>query len=327
MYPTQRMRRLRRRRIQPILREHALGKDDLVVPLFVDECADTPVPIESMPGQFRYPVSSIAGVARRLRQKGLTALLLFGIPATKDSRASGAYAENGVVQRAIREVRNAVPEMVICTDVCACEYTDHGHCGIVGETSEGPDLLNDPSLSLMQRIAVSHADAGADIVAPSSMLDGVVGAIRTGLDQEGHHSVLIMSYSTKFASAFYGPFREAAGSGYSFGDRTTYQIQPGNAREAFRESELDAEEGADILMVKPAGLYLDILADIRSIGLPVAAYQVSGEYACLKAAGARGWIDERKAVMESLVCIKRAGADLIISYFAEDAAGWLDEEQ
>ena len=320
------MRRLRRRKIQPIVCENTLRKQDLVVPVFVDEGIDRPRPIASMPGQFRYPLSEVPGLAQQLEEEGLGTVLLFGIPAIKDSAASGAYAGNGVVQEAIRAIRKAVPGMVICTDVCACEYTDHGHCGIVGETPDGPDLLNDPSLSLMEQIAVSHAEAGADIVAPSCMLDGMVTAIRRGLDDAGHNNVLIMAYSAKFASAFYGPFREAVDSGYSFGDRTTYQIQPGNAREAFREAELDAAEGADILMVKPAGMYLDVLARIRTLGLPVAAYQVSGEYAALKAAIAMGWLREKEAAMESLICIRRAGADLIISYFARDAARWIDEE-
>jgi porphobilinogen synthase len=217
--------------------------------------------------------------------------------------------------------------MVVITDVCACEYTDHGHCGIIGESRSGIDLLNDPSLELMNKIALSHARAGADIVAPSCMLDGMVGSIRHALDDAGFEEVLIMSYSTKFASALYGPFREAAGSVFSFGDRTTYQINPGNSREAFLESHLDADEGADILMVKPAGFYLDILAEIATLGLPVAAYQVSGEYSMIKSAAGYGWLDEKATVLESLTCIKRAGADLIISYFAYDVAGWLDEEQ
>ena len=217
--------------------------------------------------------------------------------------------------------------MVVITDVCACEYTNHGHCGIVGETRHGIDLLNDPSLALMNRIAVSHAEAGADIIAPSCMLDGVVGSLRSALDESSFSDTLIMSYSTKFASAFYGPFREAADSGYAFGDRSTYQINPANGREAYLESELDAAEGADILMVKPAGPYLDVISEIATLGLPVAAYQVSGEYAMIKAAAERGWIREKDAVLESLTCIKRAGADLLISYFARDVARWLLEEQ
>ena len=260
-----------------------------------------------------------------LWEKGIRAVLIFGIPKTKDPEAWSAYDPDGVVQQAVRRIKAEVPEMVVITDVCACEYTDHGHCGIVGETRGGMDLLNDPSLELMDRIAISHAQSGADIVAPSSMLDGVVGSIRAALDAEGLEEVLIMAYSTKFASALYGPFREAADSGFSFGDRTTYQIHPGNSREAILESQMDADEGADILMVKPAGFYLDILAEVGSIGLPVAAYQVSGEYSMIKAAAANGWLKEKETVMESLTCIKRAGADLIITYFAADVAGWLDE--
>ena len=319
------MRRSRSRNIQPLLREVTLAKNDLIAPLFVDENLKTPLPIEAMPGQFRYPVSGIAAVVRDLRDKGIRAVLIFGIPKTKDPEARSAYDPDGIVQQAVRRIKKEVPEMVVITDVCACEYTDHGHCGIVGETRCGMDLLNDPSLELMDRIAISHALSGADIVAPSSMLDGVVGSIRAALDTEGLEEVLIMAYSTKFASVLYGPFREAADSGFSFGDRTTYQLHPGNSREAILESQLDADEGADILMVKPAGFYLDILAQVGSIGLPVAAYQVSGEYAMIKAAAANGWLKEKETVMESLTCIKRAGADLIITYFAAEVAGWLDE--
>ncbi|KUG20587.1 porphobilinogen synthase [hydrocarbon metagenome] len=321
------MRRTRRRDIQPLLRENRLHKTDLVAPLFVDATIASPRPIETMPGQFRYPVDDLVDRAGRLWDAGIRLVILFGIPARKNNRASEAYAKDGIVQQAVRAVKDALPGMVVCTDVCACEYTDHGHCGIVGKTRDGVDLLNDPSLALMADIASSHAESGADIVAPSCMLDGMVQAIRAALDDGGHADVLLMSYSTKFASALYGPFRDAADSGYAFGDRTTYQIAPGNGREAFLESKLDAEEGADILMVKPAGLYLDVLASIAGLGLPVAAYQVSGEYALIKAAGERGWIDERAVAMESLTCIKRAGADLIITYFAEEAAGWLHEEQ
>jgi len=327
MFPVRRMRRSRSRNIQPILRQTRIHLSDLIVPLFVDHALDKPSPISSMPGQMRYPVSSMREVAEEVSDKGLSAVLLFGIPKSKDDAANAAYDENGVVQQAVRQIKKAVPGMVVISDVCACEYTSHGHCGIVGETRNGTDLLNDPSLDLMNRIATSHAEAGADIVAPSCMLDGMVSSIRTALDDRGFGETLIMSYSTKFASAFYGPFREAADSGFSFGDRTTYQIDPANRREAVLESELDLAEGADILMVKPAGLYLDILAEIATLGLPVAGYQVSGEYAMIKAAAERGWIAERAAALESLTCLKRAGADLIITYFARDAAGWLVEEQ
>ncbi|QYZ78331.1 porphobilinogen synthase [Methanofollis formosanus] len=328
MFPERRLRRLRKRNLQPLFRETRLTAEDLIMPVFFDETIEEAVPIASMPGQWRYPINAAAAVARRLEKAGVRAVILFGIPASKDAGAHSAYAENGVVQQAVAAVKAVCPKMVVITDVCACEYTDHGHCGIVGETCSGEiDLLNDPSLALMQKIAVSQAQAGADMVAPSCMLDGQVAAIREALDAAGYAEVPIMSYSTKFASAFYGPFRDAADSGYSFGDRTTYQMDPANAREAYAESEMDAAEGADILMVKPAGMYLDILAAVREIGLPVAAYQVSGEYAMLKAAAAQGWIDEKACTLESLTCIKRAGADLIITYYAEDAARWLSEEQ
>jgi porphobilinogen synthase len=317
------MRRSRSRNIQPLLREISLSKTDLIAPLFVDETITEPCPIAAMPGQFRYPVGSIGHVVEELWNVGIRAVILFGIPSEKDPEAQSAYHPEGVIQKAVRSIKAEVPGMVLITDVCACEYTDHGHCGIVGETRSGMELLNDPSLELMNKIAVSHAACGADIVAPSCMLDGMVGSIRTALDDAGFDQVLIMSYSTKFASALYGPFREAADSGCTSGDRTTYQIHPGNSREAFRESQMDADEGADILMVKPAGFYLDVLAEVATLGLPVAAYQVSGEYSMIKSAGERGWLNEKETVIESLTCMKRAGADLIITYFARDVAGWL----
>lgn len=323
IFPKRRMRRARTRHIQPLLREVTISKNDLIAPLFVDELIAAPKPIAAMPGQFRYPLSGIAGIAASYWELGIRSIILFGIPKEKDAEGSSAYDPKGIVQEAVRKIKERVPEMVVITDVCACEYTDHGHCGIIGESRYGTDLLNDPSLELMNRIAVSHAESGADIVAPSCMLDGVVGSIRTALDEAGYEEVLIMSYSTKFASSLYGPFREAADSGFSFGDRSTYQIHPGNSREAILESELDKEEGADILMVKPAGLYLDILADVAALGLPVAAYQVSGEYSMIKAAAANGWLKEKETALESLTCIKRAGADLIITYFAADVARWL----
>ncbi len=317
------MRRSRSRHIQPLLREITVAKNDIIAPLFVDELITVPKPIDAMPGQFRYPIAGIAEVALGLWNLGIRSVLLFGIPKEKDAVGSSAFDPEGVVQQAVRRIKAAVPEMVVITDVCACEYTDHGHCGIIGKSRYGIDLLNDPSLELMDRIAISHAESGADIVAPSCMLDGVVGSIRTALDETGFEEVLIMSYSTKFASAFYGPFREAADSAFSFGDRSTYQINPGNSREAILESQLDKDEGADILMVKPAGSYLDILVEVAALGLPVAAYQVSGEYAMIKSAAANGWLNEKDAVLESLTCIKRAGADLIITYFAADVARWL----
>ncbi len=320
MYPQIRMRRLRQNILQPMFKETRLVKDELIMPLFFDEKAVKPVPIASMPGQFRYPLSSAEEVAEEMKATGVRAVLLFGIPKAKDTEASGAFAENGIVQEATRRIKAAVPVLVVIADTCACEYTSHGHCGILC----GKELDNDASLLLMEKIAVSQAAAGADMVAPSCMLDGQVLAIREALVEEGFSNTPIMSYSTKFASALYGPFREAADSGFSFGDRTSYQMSPANRREAIRESYLDEVEGADILMVKPAGFYLDILRDVReSTDMPLAAYQVSGEYAMIKAAGMNGWIDEKKIMMESLLAIKRAGADLIITYFAKEVAEML----
>ncbi len=324
MFPKIRMRRLRRRNIRPLLCETTISKNQLIMPLFFEE-TENPQAIESMPGQFRWPVNQAGIVAERLYKIGIRAVLLFGIPQSKDSHASGATADDGIIQKAIRKIKETIPELVIITDVCACEYTDHGHCGFIGECLDGTDLLNDQSLELMQEIALSHAKAGADIVAPSSMLDGVCDAIREVLDNNGYSEVLIMAYSSKFASAMYAPFRDAADSGFTFGDRSTYQAPVTNRKEAHRESELDAAEGADILMVKPAGWFCDIISDICDLGLPVAAYQVSGEYSMIKAASLNGWLDEKKAVMESITCIKRAGAGLIITYFAEDICRWEQE--
>jgi porphobilinogen synthase len=321
------MRRLRRRQIRPLLNETRIAKTDLIAPLFFDETTASPVAIASMPGVERYPPAMAGEVCKNLASVGIRAVLLFGIPKEKDEKASGAFAPDGVIQQTIRIIRAAVPEMVIITDLCACEYTSHGHCGIIGDGRDGVDLNNDESLALMQKIAVSHAAAGADIIAPSCMLDGMVTAIRSALDENGYEEIPIMSYSSKFSSSLYGPFRDAAGSGYSFGDRTTYQEPVGNRREALRESELDAAEGADILMVKPAGWFGDIISDVATLGLPVAVYQVSGEYSMIKAAAMNGWLDEKRVVMESLISLRRAGADLIITYYAESACRWIDEEQ
>ena len=321
MYPKTRMRRLRRDILRPIFTETRLSPDAFCLPLFFDETAEEEIPISSMPGQVRYPLSAAETLAQKLYAEGVRSVILFGIPKEKDSCATQAFAEDGVIQRAVSAMKKAAPNLVVITDLCACEYTSHGHCGII----RGEELDNDESLLLMQKIAVSQAKAGADMVAPSCMLDGMVSAIREALDYEGFSNIPIMSYSTKFASSLYGPFREAADSGFAFGDRKSYQMNPANAREAFRESELDAEEGADILMVKPATLYLDVLSDIRSLGLPVAAYHVSGEYAMIKAAAQNGWIDEEKVVMEAMTSIKRAGADLIITYYTRDILRWLNE--
>lgn len=332
MFPERRLRRLRKRNLQPLFKETVLTKNDLIAPYFFDETITQKKPIDSMPGQYRYPVYQAGNIAEKLKKQGVRAMLLFGIPKEKDATGTSAWIEDGVIQKAIFEIKSKVPEMVVITDVCACEYTDHGHCGIIGESCGGLkddslDLLNDESLDIMAQIAVSHAKAGCDIVAPSCMLDGMVMTIRDALDDEGFEEIPIMSYSTKFSSALYGPFRDAADSKMSFGDRSTYQMAYENPREAFLESKLDLMEGADILMVKPAGFYHDIINKVSSLGLPVAAYQVSGEYSMIKAASEKGWINEKKIVMESLIAIKRAGADLIITYYAEDAARWIDEKK
>jgi porphobilinogen synthase len=330
--------RPRRWRLTPALRalvrETTVAPANLIAPLFVHEAADAPRPIASMPGVSQYPVSAVAGVARTLEAAGVGGVILFGIARTKDAEGSGAWAADGGVQQAVAALKAAAPSLVVMTDVCLCEYTDHGHCGLVN--GPGPHLdpalpagyvLNDPTLELLARIAVSHARAGADIVAPSGMLDGMVGAIRTGLDAEGYGHLPLLSYSVKYASAFYGPFRDAANGAPQFGDRSTHQMDPGNAREAMREHALDLAEGADGLMVKPALAYLDIIRATRDRypEVPLAAYNVSGEYAMVKAAAANGWLDERRVTLEILTAIRRAGADLILTYHALDAARWLAE--
>ncbi|MGD9695633.1 MAG: porphobilinogen synthase [Thermoleophilia bacterium] len=324
-FPTVRMRRLRRTAtVRRMVRETRLSADRLILPLFAIAGRDAEVPIPSLPGQARLSPDLLAARAARAHAAGVPAVLLFGVTDHKDAVASAAYERDGVVQAAVAAVKDAVPEMVVITDVCLCGYTDHGHCGVLVDG----DVHNDQSLELLARTAVSHADAGADIVAPSDMMDGRVAAIRAALDAEGHEQVAQMAYSAKYASAFYGPFREAAGSAPGHGDRRGYQMDPANGREAVRESLLDAAEGADILMVKPAATYLDVIAGVRAAtDLPLAAYHVSGEYAMLKAAAERGWVDERQAAAETLTAIARAGADLVITYYAEDAARWIAEER
>jgi porphobilinogen synthase len=300
-----------------MVRETRLGREDLVLPLFACGGAKVRREVSSMPGVFNLSVDEIARDAAEAFDLGVPAVILFGLPESKDETATGAYARDGVVQRAVRAVRESAPEMVVIADTCLCEYTSHGHCGVV----RGGEVLNDESLELLARTAVSQAEAGADIVAPSAMMDGQVGAIREALDGAGLEQTAVMSYAVKYASAFYGPFREAADSAPAFGDRRAYQMDGANAREALREAELDYAEGADFLMVKPAGPYLDILKTIRDrFDLPLAAYHVSGEYAMLKAAAQRGWIDEKRAMMETLTGIKRAGADVILTYYAVEAA-------
>ncbi len=325
-----RPRRLRRTEgLRALVRETRLTCDDLICPLFVSEALDTPVPVESMPGVRQWPVAGLVQHAGELYEQGIRAVLLFGVPASKDARGSGADAPDGVVQQATRAIRQRSPDLVVIADVCLCEYTDHGHCGLVGEPgADGErEILNDQTLPRLVSTAVSQAEAGAHMVAPSGMIDGAVGAIRQGLDAAGHEAVGILAYSTKYASSFYGPFRDAAEGAPRFGDRRSHQMDPANAREALRESELDALEGADMLMVKPALAYLDVLRQTREQvpELPLVAYNVSGEYAMVKAAADRGWIDERKIVEEILVGMKRAGADLIITYHAPDVARWLAE--
>ena len=323
-FPQVRMRRLRRgSTLRRMVRETRLSPDRLVLPLFVIEGRDARVPIPSLPGHARLSPDLAADTARRAFAAGIPALLLFGVTDHKDGAASAAYETGGVVQAAVAAIKDAVPEIVVITDVCLCGYTDHGHCGALIDGR----VHNDLSLELLARTAVSHSEAGADIVAPSDMMDGRVGAIRSALDGEGHEETAILAYSAKYASALYGPFREAAGSAPGFGDRRGYQMDPANGREAVRETLLDVAEGADMVMVKPAAAYLDVIAGVRAAtGLPLAAYHVSGEYSMLKAAAERGWLDERLAATEVLTGIARAGADLVITYYAEDAARWISEE-
>jgi len=320
-YPITRMRRLRRTEtLRRLARETRLCRDDLILPLFTVEGSGIREPIASMPGVFRYSVDTLVSEAKRVRDAGVPGVILFGIPGEKDARGSGADAADGIVQRAVEGIKSAEPELCVMTDVCLCEYTDHGHCGIV----EGDAVRNDPSVERLAATALSHARAGADVVAPSDMMDGRVAAIRAALDANGFDEVAILAYAAKFASAFYGPFREAAESTPQFGDRRSYQMDPPNRREALREMRLDLEEGADVLMVKPALSYLDILADAkREFDVPLAAYHVSGEYAMIHAAAERGWIDGERAMDEALVSIKRAGADWILTYAAVEVANRL----
>ena len=320
-YPSYRMRRLRRTPvIRRMLRETTLSPDDLIYPLFVIAGENVKNPIGSMPGCYQLSIGNLIPEVRAVRDLGIPAVLLFGIPAHKDSAATTAYDPEGVVQLAVRAIKDEFPELLVITDVCLCEYMDHGHCGVV----QDGEVLNDVTLELLSKMATTHAEAGADMVAPSDMMDGRVAAIRNSLDDEGLTDTAIMAYSAKFASGFYGPFREAAESAPAFGDRRTYQMDPPNGEEAVREALLDIEEGADIIMVKPALPYLDVIKAIKQeTRFPLAAYNVSGEYAMIKAAVEKGWLDEERCVMEALTGIKRAGADLIITYHAKDVVGWL----
>jgi porphobilinogen synthase len=315
-----------------MVRETTLSPNDFIMPLFIEAGHDIHQPIRAMPGQFRWSVDRIGEEARQIAARGIPAVILFGIPAEKDAYGSDNVDPNGVIASAIRAIKDAAPELVVISDMCFCEYTDHGHCGVINHPEDDhyeqnlPHgyLLNDPTLELLARASVVHAEAGADMIAPSGMIDGMVGAIRVALDGSGFEHVAVMSYAVKTASGFYGPFREAAGSAPGFGDRTSYQMDYANRREALREVALDVSEGADILMVKPALPNLDVLNEVRqTYHLPTAAYQVSGEYAMLHAAAASGWLDLRRCALESLISIKRAGADMIVTYFAKDAVEWI----
>ena len=320
-FPVTRLRRLRRTdRLRGLVRETRLDLADFIQPLFVCPGEGVVRELEGLPGIAQRSVDETCGEVEELAGRGVSAVLLFGIPEEKDAEASGAYDDDGIVQRALRQLRDRVPQVVLATDVCLCEYTSHGHCGVV----HGDDVDNDGTLDLLARTAVSHAEAGADAVCPSDMMDGRVAAIRSALDDAGHESIPIVSYAAKYASAFYGPFREAAESAPAFGDRRGYQMDPPNVREAIRECEHDVSEGADALIVKPALPYLDVLRAVRErFDLPVGAYNVSGEYALIKAGAERGWLDEQRAALESLVAIKRAGADFVVSYWTRELAEWL----
>jgi len=317
-FPIHRPRRLRGNdTLRRMVRETRLSVDDLIYPMFICPGEGVREPIGAMPGVNQLSVDQGVEECREVAGLGIPAVILFGIPESKDAAGTGAYVDDGIVQQAIRTIKQNVPDLMVITDVCLCEYTDHGHCGVIKDE----DVQNDPTLQLLVKTSLSHVHAGADMVAPSDMMDGRIGAIRTALDEENLTHIPIMAYSAKYASAYYGPFREAAGSTPQFGDRRSYQMDPPNTNEALREVEMDLEEGADIVMVKPALAYLDIIQRVKStFEVPLAAYNVSGEYAMIKAAGQMGWIDEDRVMMESLVAIKRAGADMILTYFAKDAA-------
>jgi len=323
-FPTVRMRRLRSNpQIRRMVREATLDAGDLIYPLFVKPGTGLRDEVVSMPGVFQLSLDQLDAEAAELLELGIPAVILFGLPETKDIAGSGAYDENGIVQQAIRRLKEVAPELYVITDVCMCEYTSHGHCGALDESG---CVINDVTLEMLATTAVSHAEAGADMVAPSDMMDGRVAAIRAALDAEGYTDIPIMAYSAKYASGYYGPFRDAADSAPAFGDRSQYQMDPANGEEAIRETALDVDEGADLVMVKPALAYMDIIRRVKeTFGMPTAAYNVSGEYAMVKAAAANGWIDEKRVVLETLLGFKRAGADLILTYHAKDAARWLAE--
>lgn len=319
-----RHRRLRSSKaMRKMVQETHLHKEDLIYPLFVIEGENIKNPVKSMPGVYQFSLDKLDEEIEEIVNIGISSIILFGIPAEKDEVGTGAFHDHGIVQKATRQIKERYPELIVIADTCLCEFTSHGHCGVV----EGEKILNDPSLDILARTAVSQAKAGADIIAPSNMMDGFVIAIREALDEAGFQDIPIMSYAVKYASSYYGPFREAAEGAPQFGDRKTYQMDPANRLEAFREAESDIEEGADFLIVKPALSYLDIIRDVKNnFPVPVVAYNVSGEYAMVKAASINGWIDEKQVVLETLLGMKRAGADLIITYHAKDAARWLEEK-
>lgn len=320
-----RHRRLRANEgIRSMVRETYLRKEDLIYPIFVIEGTNVKNEVSSMPGVFQISLDNLDEEIQTVVNLGIPSIILFGIPADKDEVGTGAYHNHGIVQEATRQVKEKYPELIVIADTCLCEFTDHGHCGVI----ENGEVLNDPSLKLLAKTAISQAKAGADIIAPSNMMDGFVAAIRKGLDEAGFGHIPIMSYAVKYASAFYGPFRDAAGSTPQFGDRKSYQMDPANRLEALREAQSDIEEGADFLMVKPALSYLDVMREVKDrFNAPMVAYNVSGEYAMVKAAALNGWVDEKRIVLELLTSMKRAGADLIITYFAKDVAAWLNEEK
>ncbi len=324
-FPQLRPRRLRKNEnIRRMVRETALSVNDLIYPLFVVEGEGIKEEIVSMPGQYRYSIDKLVNEVREVKELGIPAIILFGIPEHKDELGSDSFSDEGIIQRAIRAIKDEVPEIYVITDVCFCEYTSHGHCGYLRCEGNVCDVDNDETLKLLGKQVVSHAKAGADMVAPSGMMDGMVKAIREALDSAGYTEIPIMAYSAKYASAYYGPFRDAAESAPSFGDRRSYQMDPANSNEALKEVALDIEEGADIVMVKPALSYMDIIKKVKeTFGYPTAAYNVSGEYSMVKAAALKGWIDEKKTVLETLLSMKRAGADLILTYHAKDVAKWL----
>jgi porphobilinogen synthase len=324
-YPTKRLRRLRYNPlIRDMVRETELSKNDLIYPLFVVPGEKIKKEVKSMPGVFQLSIENLVKECKEVASLGIPAVILFGIPEHKDEKGSEAYDPNGIIQKAVRAIKSEVKNLIVITDVCMCEYTSHGHCGLL----KGEEILNDETVELLAKEALTHAQAGADIIAPSDMMDGRVAAIRKILDDNGFEKIPIMSYAAKYASGYYGPFRDAAESAPAFGDRRSHQMDTANALEALREVESDIEEGADIIMVKPAGPYLDIIRRVKDkFGMPTSAYQVSGEYAMIKAAGQNGWIDEERVMVESLTAIKRAGADMFLTYFAKDAARWIDRNR